>query len=52
MIVSGRYNEAVNVDVTLSGEAFGEPVEYTYEMSLIRFSWFQIINFYQRFGLN
>ena len=34
MIVSGRYNEPLDVDVTLSGEAFGQPVEYTYKMSL------------------
>lgn len=34
MIVSGRYNEAANVDVTLSGEAFGQPVEYSYKMLL------------------
>lgn len=34
MIVSGRYNEPSDVEVTLSGEAFGQPVEYTYEMPL------------------
>jgi Ca-activated chloride channel family protein len=34
MIVSGRYNEAANVEVTLSGEAFGQPVEYIYDMLL------------------
>ncbi len=33
MIVSGRYTEAVPVTVTLSGEAFGQPVEYQYEMN-------------------
>lgn len=34
MIVSGRYNEGTNVQVTLSGEAFGQPVEYSYDMLL------------------
>ncbi len=34
MIVAGRYNEAVNVEVTLAGEKFGNPVEYVYDMSL------------------
>lgn len=34
MIVSGRYNEGTDVQVTLSGEAFGQPVEYSYDMNL------------------
>jgi len=34
MIVAGRYNEAVDVEVTLSGEAFGNPVEFIYDMPL------------------
>jgi Ca-activated chloride channel family protein len=34
MIVSGRYNEPTNVSVTLSGQAFGQMVEYTYDMLL------------------
>ena len=34
MIVSGRYNEAADVEVTLSGEAFGQPVEHSYNMPL------------------
>ena len=34
MIVAGRYNEAGDVDVILSGKAFGQPVEYQYRLSL------------------
>lgn len=34
MIVSGRYSEAVSVEVNLSGEAFGNPVEFIYDMPL------------------
>lgn len=35
MIVSGRYSEPVDVEVTLSGEAFGNPVEFIYTMPLV-----------------
>ncbi|MBN1408944.1 MAG: VWA domain-containing protein [Calditrichaceae bacterium] len=35
MIVSGRYSEAVPLDVTLKGEAFGEEVTYNYALNLI-----------------
>lgn len=34
MIVSGRFASAAPVSVTLSGEAFGAPVEYQYELAL------------------
>jgi Ca-activated chloride channel homolog len=34
MIVAGRYSASDSVTVTLSGEAFGQPVEYSYELSL------------------
>jgi len=34
MIVAGRYNQAVPVEVTLTGEAFGQPVSYTYQLDL------------------
>jgi Ca-activated chloride channel family protein len=34
MIVAGRYNEAVPVDITLAGHAFGQPVSYTYPLAL------------------
>lgn len=34
MIVSGRYTEAVPTTVTLRGAAFGQPVEYTYDLPL------------------
>lgn len=34
MIVSGRYSQAANVAVTLSGQAFGQPVSYQYDMLL------------------
>ena len=34
LIVSGRYNEAMPLTVTLSGTAFGKEVEYEYTMSL------------------
>jgi Ca-activated chloride channel family protein len=34
MIVSGRYAEAVPVTITLSGEAFGQPVSYEYDLGL------------------
>ncbi len=34
MIVSGRYTEAVPVDVTLKGKAFGEEVTYSYALNL------------------
>lgn len=35
MIVAGRYQEPANVDVTLSGTAFGHPVSYTYNVQLV-----------------
>jgi hypothetical protein len=31
MILAGRYDEAVPFQLTLSGEAFGDPVSYAYE---------------------
>ncbi|MEE9461073.1 MAG: VWA domain-containing protein [Bacteroidales bacterium] len=31
MILAGRYDEAVPFQLTLSGEAFGDPVDYAYE---------------------
>ena len=34
MIVAGRYTEAVPVDVTLSGTAFGRPVAFSYTLDL------------------
>jgi Ca-activated chloride channel homolog len=34
MIVSGRYNEPGLITVSLDGDAFGQPVNYEYEMSL------------------
>ena len=34
MIVSGRYNEPGLITVSLDGSAFGQPVNYEYEMSL------------------
>ncbi|MCF7913176.1 MAG: VWA domain-containing protein [Candidatus Cloacimonetes bacterium] len=34
MIVSGRYFEPQDVTILLTGDAFGAPVEYEYEMSL------------------
>jgi Ca-activated chloride channel homolog len=34
LIVSGRYQEAPPVTVTLSGTAFGQPVSYQYQMAL------------------
>ncbi len=34
MIVSGRYNEPVPVEVTLSGTAFGQPVDFSYTLNL------------------
>ncbi len=34
MILSGRYSSAQAVTVTLSGEAFGQPVSYDYELNL------------------
>jgi len=34
MIVSGRYAEAADVDVTLNGNAFGEDVSYDYALQL------------------
>jgi Ca-activated chloride channel homolog len=34
LIVSGRYQEAANVTVTLAGNAFGQPVQYQYQMQL------------------
>ncbi len=34
MIVSGRYDEAVPVTITLSGQAFGQPVSYAYDLGL------------------
>ena len=35
MIVSGRYNEPALVNLTLSGQAFGQQVNYNYDMNLI-----------------
>ncbi len=34
MLVAGRYQEPVPVSVTLSGESFGQPVIYNYDLSL------------------
>jgi Ca-activated chloride channel family protein len=34
LLVAGRYQEAVPVSVTLSGEAFGQPVTYNYDLGL------------------
>ncbi len=34
MIVSGRYSTPGNINVTLSGEAFGQNVEYNYAVTL------------------
>lgn len=34
MIVAGRYTEPTSVTVTLTGEAFGNPVEYQYTLDL------------------
>jgi hypothetical protein len=34
MIVSGRYDNPGNVNLTLNGEAFGNPVQYNYTLSL------------------
>jgi len=34
MIVAGRYNEAVPVDITLEGDVFGQPVSFTYDLPL------------------
>ena len=35
MIVAGRYTQPVNVSVSLSGNAFGVPVTYDYELVLV-----------------
>lgn len=35
MVVSGRYTNAAPTTVTLSGTAFGSPVEYQYEIALL-----------------
>lgn len=34
MILAGRYDEAVPFQLTLNGEAFGDPVSYVYEPAL------------------
>lgn len=34
MVVSGRYSEAVPIDITLNGNAFGEDLTYTYSLNL------------------
>ncbi len=34
MLVAGRYQEALPVSITLSGEAFGQPVTYHYDLVL------------------
>ncbi len=34
MIISGRYSQAANVLITLSGNAFGNPVAYNYNVQL------------------
>lgn len=34
LIISGRYNNAQPITVTLSGEAFGQPVSYDYNLDL------------------
>ena len=34
MIVAGRYDEAVPLEVTLSGTAFGQPVSFSYDLAL------------------
>ena len=34
MIVTGRYAQAAEVTVNLAGEAFGQPVEYSYPLAL------------------
>lgn len=35
MIISGRYTEGVDVNVKLTGNAFGNPVEYNYTLPLV-----------------
>ena len=34
LIISGRYAKSAQTTVTLSGDAFGQPLEYTYDLSL------------------
>ncbi len=34
MIVAGRYSEGLPTSVTLSGDAYGQPLEYNYDLSL------------------
>ncbi|MFH1196097.1 MAG: VWA domain-containing protein [bacterium] len=34
MIVSGRFNQPGSVDITLKGQAFGNPVQYQYSLNL------------------
>jgi len=34
LIVVGRYSSAANIDVNLSGEAFGQPITYNYSVNL------------------
>ena len=34
MIVSGRYKNPMDTEITLNGHAFGKPVEYKYQLSL------------------
>jgi Ca-activated chloride channel family protein len=34
LLISGRYNEAVNLNVSLSGKRFGVPVNYQYQFPL------------------
>lgn len=49
MIVSGRYSNPGNINITLSGEAFGQNVQYNYPVTLADSN---ILNysFYQKFG--
>jgi Ca-activated chloride channel family protein len=35
MIVAGRYHQAGNVQITLSGDAFGQAVSYVYNLELV-----------------
>ena len=34
MLVVGRYNEALPVEISLAGNTFGQPVEYSYPLTL------------------
>ena len=38
MIVAGRYSQSGPVKITLSGNAFGRPVSYSYDLDLAKYS--------------